>query len=408
MKRLNETPIAARACWIVKPAIRSESQLRRVVLQLALFAIFAGCSGCEAGKFGAAPSSPSGAVIWVAPGSAIGQPAVDDTTVYFGTTDHHVIAVQRQTGAQRWTTTTGGRTPRTLNGQNVIVAAGNVIFGDYAIYAFDRATGAARWVFDPEKQGIAGYAPGAYELRSDGTTIYAGSGSGHAYAINAADGSLVWVTPLAVDGHSSVYDPVLDGNTVYVTVRHFTNPITGAVFALDRATGAVKWSHIFSPPTPETGSGPLDKVIVFGNTIIVSVDDGKIYWLNKITGLVEWTAPRLPDVTGLDDSRPIILVGTTLVAGSTTFEVTGYDAMTGRFLWQANGGQGASTNTLATYGDVVYVAYNNGVMGAFDAGTGTRRWIRSAPNGGLFTGYPFAAADAIFAPSTDDLVAMKE
>jgi len=385
-----------------------DPQLRRLILHFAVFASVAGCSGCKGEKFGTAPSSSSGSVIWVAPGSAIGQPAVDDTAVYFGTTDHHVIAVRRQTGALRWSATTGGQTPRTLNGQNVILAAGNIVFGDYAIYAFDQATGSMRWVFDPEKQGIAGYAPGAYELRTDGATIYSGSGSGHAYAINAADGSLAWIAPLAVDGHSSVYDPVLDGNTVYVTVRHFTNPITGAVFALDRATGAVEWSHVFSPPTPQTGSGPLDKVVVFGNTIIVSVDDGKIYALDKATGGVQWTAPRLPDATGLDDSRPIILVGTTLVAGSTALELTGYDAATGHLLWQANGGQGSAINSLATDGDVVYVPYNNGALGAFDGETGVRRWIRSAPSGGLFTSYPFAATDAIFAPSTTGLVALKK
>lgn len=367
-----------------------------------------GCSGCQTQKFGTEPSSHVTPVIWAALGSAVGQPAADSATVYFGTSDHHVIAVNRQRGTVKWDGMTDGQTPRTLNGQNVVLAAGNVIFGDYAVYAFDQITGARRWVFDPERQGSGGYAPGAYELSTDGRTIYAGSGSGYVYAINALDGTLFWVVPLATDGRSSVYDPVIDGNVVYLTVRHFTNPITGAVFALDRSSGAVRWSHVFQPSIPQAGSGPLDKVAVFGGFVIVSVDDGKIYALDRATGAVQWVAPRLGDVQGLDDARPIILVGGVLVAGSTALELTGYDAATGRLLWQTNGGQGASINSLAADGQTVYVPYNNGVLGAFEAQTGTQNWLRSAPNGGTFTPYPLAADEAIFAPSTTGLIALRK
>ncbi len=189
-------------------------------------------------------------------------------------------------------------------------------------------------------------------------------------------------------------------------MRHFTNPTTGSVVALDRETGTILWSHSFSPPTPQTGSGPLGRVVLFGNLVIVSVDDGKIYALDKITGAEQWIAPRLADVLGLEDSRPLILVGAVLVAGSDALELTGYDPASGRQLWQVNGGQGSSPNSLATDGTDVYVPFLNGTLGAFDATSGAQRWLRSAPNKASFTPFPFVGSDAVFAPSSIGLVAL--
>jgi outer membrane protein assembly factor BamB len=364
-------------------------------------------AGCNVQTFGSEPDSNGNYVLWTAGGEVSGQPATDGPNIYYGTRDHQVVAVNRETGIVLWQSRTDAPTPKTLNGQNIVLAAGNVIFGDYSIYAFDPATGSRRWVFDPQAQGIPGYAPGAYEQSSDGLTLYAGSGSGHVYAINALDGTLVWINPLSVDGQTSVYDPVIDGAALYVTVRHFTNPITGAVVALDRNDGTIIWSHSFPSEAP-TSSGPLGKVVPFASTIIVGKDDGKIYALDKSTGEIRWTAPRRPDVIGYDDLRPIVLAGNVLVAGSLAHYLTGYDPATGRQLWEVDGGEGSAGNPLASDGVTVFEPYNGGTLGAFDVTTGAKRWIRSAPGKGWFTSYPLVAEAEVFAPSTRGLVALKK
>lgn len=362
---------------------------------------------CSVQEFGTPPDNAGNSVFWTAVGSVSGQPAADGSYVYYGTTDHEVIAVRRETGAIRWRSRTDATTPKTLNGQNIVLAAGNVIFGDYWIYAFDAATGARRWVFNPPAQGIPGYAPGAYQLSSDGATVYAGSGSGHVYAIRAVDGTLVWINPLSADGETSVYDPVIDGTTLFVTVRHFTNPITGTVVALNRNDGTVIWSHIFPSDAP-TSSGPVGKIVVFANIVIVPNDNGKIYAFDKITGATQWIAPRRPDVIGYNDLRPIILAGNVLVAGSLADHLMGYDPATGRERWEVDGGQGSAGNPLATDGVTVFEPFNNGVLGAFDAATGSKRWLLSAPDNGHFMSYPLVTNDAIYAPSTRGLVAIRK
>lgn len=370
------------------------------------FAALLVAAACNVQEFGTEPDPPGNSVIWTADGDVSGQPATDGSYVYYGTRDHQVVAVNRETGSTRWRSKTDPTTPRTLYGENVVLANGNVIFGDYWIYAFDAATGARRWVFNTQAQGIPGYAPGAYELASDGSTVYAGSGSGHVYAISAVDGSLVWNNTLSVDGETSVFDPVIDGATLYVRVRHFTNPVTGAVVALNRNDGTTIWSHTF-PPYTRTSSGPIS-VVVFASTVIVSNDDGKIYALDKRTGETRWVAPRRPDVIGYDDMRPLALAGNVLVAGSLANYLTGYDAANGRQLWETNGGQGSAGNPLATDGITVYEPFNNGVLGAFDGATGATRWLRSAPGGGRFMSYPLVTDVAVFAPSTRGLVALRK
>lgn len=372
--------------------------------------LLVGCllvAGCNVQEFGTVPDGVGNYVIWTADGEVSGQPATDGSHVYYGTRDHQIIAVSRETGIVRWRSRTDAATPKTLNGLNIVLAAGNVIFGDYSLYAFDTATGSRRWVFDPEAQGIPGHAPGAYEESSDGSTVYAGSGSGHVYAINAVDGILVWINPLSVDGQSSVYSPVIDGGALYVTVRHFTNPISGAVVALNRTDGTVIWSHVFPSEAP-TSSGPVGKVVPFASTVIVGNDDGKIYALDKTTGATRWIAPRRLDVVGYDDLRPLVLADNVLVAGSLAHYLTGYDPATGRQLWEADGGQGSAGNPLTSDGVTVFEAYNNGVLGAFDAATGSNRWLRSGPDKGLFISYPLVTDAAVYAPSNHGLVAMKK
>ncbi len=361
------------------------------------------CSGQEL------PTPPDGAgssVLWTAAGVVSGQPATDGSSVYYGTTDHEVIAVSSETGIIRWRSRTDPTTPKTLYGPNIVLAKGNVIFGDYRIYAFDAVTGTRRWVFGSQG-GIPGHAAGAYELSSDGSTVYAGSGSGHVYAVSAVDGTLVWINPLSVDGQTSVYDPVIDGAHLYVRVRHFTNPITGAVVALNRNDGTVIWSHVFPSEAP-TSSGPVGKVLVFGSTVIVPNDNGKIYALDKNSGATQWTAPRRPDVIGYDDMRPIILAGNILVAGSLANYLTGYDPATGRQLWETDGGQGSAGNPMATDSVTVFAPFNNGVLGAFDVVTGAKRWLRSAPVRGHFTSHPLVTDVAIYAPSDRGLIALRK
>src|SRR5438309_2231537 len=147
--------------------------------------------GCRANT---EPSSGPGSVLWQAVDSSMAAPAVADSTVYFGTLDHAAVALDVRTGAVRWRSSTGetlGENP----GRNVLVVGGLLVVPDIGIHAFDRTTGASRWHFHP----ASGDQPGRFAIATDGTTIFAGSAAGFAYAINASTGTPVWSDVLAVD-----------------------------------------------------------------------------------------------------------------------------------------------------------------------------------------------------------------
>jgi serine/threonine-protein kinase len=64
---------------------------------------------------------------WVVSG-----PAVAGSTVYIGSDDHKVYALDAATGHPRWTYTTGGL----VYPSSPAVAGGTVYIGEYSVYAF--------------------------------------------------------------------------------------------------------------------------------------------------------------------------------------------------------------------------------------------------------------------------------
>ena len=107
----------------------------------------------------------------VAPSPVIGA----DGTVYVGSPDHNVYALDGQTGVKKWAFKTGAE----VHSCPAIGADGTVYVGsnDRKLYALDGQTGARRWVF---KTG--GEVRSSPAIGTDGA-IYIGSADGKVYAI---------------------------------------------------------------------------------------------------------------------------------------------------------------------------------------------------------------------------------
>ena len=126
---------------------------RLVAIALAAASIGPG-QRSDRGRSAAAQDSPM-SVLWRVPGEGRGVPAADDTTAYFLSARHEVVAIDRRNGSIRWRRETGEPADSTL-GSSVTLAGSIVVAGDYDVYGFDRSTGAARWRFSPAD----GYGPG--------------------------------------------------------------------------------------------------------------------------------------------------------------------------------------------------------------------------------------------------------
>ncbi|MEU6688115.1 serine/threonine-protein kinase, partial [Streptomyces sp. NPDC046832] len=135
----------------------------------------------------------------LATGSGFSSPAVVDGTVYIGSADEKVHALDAATGTLLWTHTTGGRVF-----SSPAVVDGTVYIGsnDYKVYALDAATGTPRWTYTT--RGEVRSSPAVV----DGT-VYIGSDDDKVYALDAATGTPRWTyttrgevrsSPAVVDG----------------------------------------------------------------------------------------------------------------------------------------------------------------------------------------------------------------
>jgi eukaryotic-like serine/threonine-protein kinase len=353
-------------------------------------------SSCENS---AAPRTKGGDIVWHASGEGWGGTTFDASSAYFVGLNHELVAVDKISGRIRWHGHESDPGPNT-NGLSVVIAGDIVALGDLDIHAFDRATGIHRWDFQPAE----GFDPGLYYLETDGQTIFAGSPSGHVYAVEAATGKQRWITAVAADGHSGTFSPVLDRGVLFVCLKHFTVPTTsGGVVAMDAATGSVLWSRDL-PPNPPYGGAACDlKVVVSGDLVITASDAGKIYALDRTTGDIRWNAPQLsglpPNTGGSPDAdvRPLVASRGLVVAGSTTGYVTAYDAATGTERWRNTANRGSASYPLSADSEAVYVTHSGLQLASFDLTTGALRWLAGDnPGGGEFFPSPVADRDRIY------------
>lgn len=350
-----------------------------------------------------APSEPDVGqrLLWKAAGGSIAAPAVADATVYFLTVNHTVVALDAGTGTQRWRATVGAGSgpPR---GWNLIVAGGNVIAPDEAVYAFDRTTGSPRWVF----RTSSGDMPGRFHISTDGSRVFTGSPAGFAYALDAATGSAIWTTELASDNNSVVYSPVVDRGLVAVTLRHFTNPSTGGVVALDAATGAVRWRRDFPTTGPGRGSGSFGRAGFWRELVIAPSDDGTIYAMNRADGTIAWISPRPDYEVSFDDQRPVLVVGDVVVVGSDRPVITGLDASSGAERWRIANPLGSVSYEMGTDGSRAYVVDANLSLSAVDAAEGAVLW-KIGSRAGDFAPYPVIDGDRVYIGGTSGLYALR-
>ena len=227
-------------------------------------------------------------------GRVVSSPAVADRTLYVGSTDHKLYALDLTTGAQKWNFATEG-----LVVSSPAISGGVAYFGSYdgKFYAVDAATGQLKWKFATEGERrfagthLHGLEP-ATETMPDpwdfflsspavsNGTVYFGSGDTYVYALDAATGKLKWKFKTGDVVHSS---PAISGATLYV------GSWDSYFYALDAATGQEKWrfktgddpkihNHVGIQSSPAVADG----VVYFG------CRDSNLYALDAATGKQLW------------------------------------------------------------------------------------------------------------------------
>jgi outer membrane protein assembly factor BamB len=347
------------------------------------------------------------AVLWHVAGEGRGTPAVDASSVYFLTKRHEVIAAERLTGRVRWRTNTGQTATATTAtwGSLALVAGPVVAVGDYDVVAFDRETGQQRWRFVSED----GYAAGVYLGAADDSLIVSGSPSGRVYAIAPESGRARWSTPVATDGKTTVFQPVMDDSIVAAGFTDYVGPNAGGIALIARDSGRMRWKVSFPPPTDRTlASNWAGGPVLVDDLVIAASGDGNVYAFARENGAVKWMLPPVDlgqstvPIAVDRDVRPLCVSGRTLVAGSLTGIVTAYDLDTRQTRWRFGERMWASV-AFRLSGDrhAVYIPYYSGELIAVDMATGVERWrIGDWKRGFLWPA--LVTAEALFAAASGD------
>lgn len=180
-------------------------------------------------------------------------------------------------------------------------------------------------------------------------------GDGSTYAIDVADGDVVWrsIPPVASLGYAIRVTSV--PGTVLEAARTSAAPASFFVYATDARTGRLRWTH------PAVGVPSADRQIT-----VLRADDA-VEALDTRSGDLLWRHPA-PTVTGYESTPAAALTSDTVVIQQIGATAMGLDRTTGEVLWG-----GLETTSVLAAGDVVLAVTDEGVT-AIEARTGAARW----------------------------------
>ena len=227
-------------------------------------------------------------------GIVVSSPAVVGNTLYVGSADHNLYAVDIATGTQKWAFKTGSGVA-----SSPAVANGTVYFASYDgnFYAVNAADGTLRWKFRTggERRFAATHLHGsqpAAETMPDPFDIYLssplvwrgavyfGCGDGNVYSLDAATGTLNWKFKTGDVVHAS---PVISGGVLYI------GSWDSYFYAIDAATGKEKWRFkTGEDPDIHNQVGIQSSAVVADGIVYFGCRDSNLYAIDTATGQKKW------------------------------------------------------------------------------------------------------------------------
>ena len=245
----------------------------------------------------------------------VGSPAVSDGVVVFGSANYNIYALDAKTGKELWHLTTNQAVMGAATIHDGVAYIGG---GDGRMFAIDIHTGEVQWAFSELKNYVL-TRPLVYNDK-----LYFGTWDTYFYALNLADGSLVWkwnngrsnpklspasVWPVAANGRIFITAPdryftCLDAETgeqIWRTNEYKVRETVGlsedgktiyskcmwdTIVALDATTNdvQVRWVSNAKFGYEHNPAMPLEK----DGTLWVSTKNGLLLGLDAQTGKVLW------------------------------------------------------------------------------------------------------------------------
>ncbi len=299
----------------------------------------------------------------------LSSPTVVNDTVYIGSNDHKLYALDAATGRLKWSFTVHHEvrgTPRVVNG---VVYIGSI---DSLLYAVDAATGHLKWSF-PTGSGIP-----SSPMVVNGI-VYVSSGTGKLYAVDATTGQQKWVFTAG----GSIWSSLIVANGVV-----YVGSVDNKLYAIDATTGQQKWA--FATRDAIGDSAPA----LFNGVVYIGSDDHELYALDAATGQLKWSFTT----DGALQSSPVVADGAVFI-GSADHKLYAVDATTGQQKWVFMTGDEIHSSPTVVHG-IVYVGSSDGKLYAVDTDSGHQIWT-FATGGSIRDSLPAIADGVLYVGSND-------
>jgi eukaryotic-like serine/threonine-protein kinase len=294
-------------------------------------------------------------------GPVVGSPVIDNGTVFIGSLDSTLYALDLATGKVKWKLPTGGA----IRSSVCVIQQGMFLLSsDGLLYWMEKDSGRVNGFF----QTMNGYIGDRQQDYADyynstpvivDSAIYFGSGE-YIYSISINTGNLLWAYKAGDLVHTR---PAISKD------RLFAGSFDGNLYAIDIKTGNLVWKF----KTTGKNSFPKGEVtgnpVVAGGMVIAGARDYNLYALDVRGGFTNWMKQfpsgwALP-VT-LNDS--VIYVGT-----SDDRTLFAYDLHTGGEVWRADAGFNVFGG-CAIGGKMGYFGTLAGKVHGIDLTTGKVAW----------------------------------
>ncbi len=292
----------------------------------------------------------------------IGSPVIDEQTVYLGSTDGVLYALNLNDGKELWKFTTYGpiRSTVAIEKEKLFLFS-----GDGNLYCLNKQSGSLLWRFKTftgyigdRKYDFADYYASS-PLQYD-KAVYFGCSDGRIYSVNTENGKLLWSYETGDIVHTT---PAISQGKL------FAGSFDGNVYALNVSTGALLWKfksvgHRYFPGGEVTGNPA-----VTNNLVLIGARDYHVYAIEQNGGYCYWTK-QFPKGWAL----PITVRDTVAYIGtSDDRELLAVDVRTGETIWKTD----AKFNIFGGCSFTLSMGYFGTLAGnlfGFDMKSGSIKW----------------------------------
>jgi outer membrane protein assembly factor BamB/tRNA A-37 threonylcarbamoyl transferase component Bud32 len=295
------------------------------------------------------------------------SPTLAHNTIYAGSYDYNLYALDARTGAFKSKFATDGGICCTPACFRDLVIVGSE---DHQVYAINTQANKAVWTYRTWN-----HVRSSPRIVQDMVVI--GSDDGCVYALDVRTGRQLWKFKTWREVRSSA---------AHAMDLLFIGSYDAQVYAIEAVTGREKWHFT-------TQDRVYANPIVGEGMIYVGSMDGTLYGIDTALGWTTWKY----HTSGFLLASPTLSEGRIYI-GSVDRSFYCLDARTGRQIWKYQSG-GQITSSAAVASGYVYFGCSDGAIYCLDAHTGQPRWFFQT--GGPVPSSPLVREDVLYIGSTD-------